>query len=73
MSEINTIDVSHIKFTSSACPSDEDLRLWDSLSDEQQHAIIERDLDAAQESGIAPQRSMAEIIAEARDEMRHEG
>lgn len=73
MNEINTIDVSHIKFVSMACPTDEDVKLWKSLSDEQQHAVLERELDAAEKSGIAPERSMADLVAEARADMRHEG
>ncbi len=72
MSDTDTIDVSHIRFTSTACPTDEDIRLWESLSDEEQHAVLERDLDAAEKSGLAPVRSMADLIAEARADMRHE-
>ena len=31
MSEIKTIDVAHIQFTSTVFPTDEDMKLWDSL------------------------------------------
>ena len=53
MSETKTIDVSHIRFTSTVFPTEEDMRLWDSLSAEERRAVVRRDLDEAEASGVA--------------------
>lgn len=66
MSNTQTIDVSHIKLSSLATPSDADVELWNSLSDEQKQAVLLRELDEADASGIAPKQTMSEIIAETR-------
>jgi len=67
----NTIDISHVKFVSSVIPTDADIKLWESLSAEEQKAVIMRDLDAAEASGVAKPTSMAELISEARAELRN--
>ena len=70
MSDTKTIDVSHIRFSSTVFPTDEDMRLWDSLSPEEQRAVIERDLDEAERSGIAKPESMDQVIARVRAEAK---
>ena len=49
-----------------AAPSEADLELWNSLTEEEREAVLLRELDEADASGLAPKQSMAEIIAEAR-------
>ena len=66
MSGTDTIDVSHVKFTSTVMPTDEDIALWESLSEAEQEAVLDRELAEAEASGTAPKQTMAEIIAEAR-------
>jgi len=72
MDETETIDVSHIEFTSTVYPTEEDMKLWYSLSAAEQRAVIYRDVEAALKSGIAEKQSMAEIITEARAEMAND-
>lgn len=72
MSNIDTIDISHVKLSSSVMPTDEDIKLWDSLSEDQQKAVILRELEEAEQSGVADPVSMAELIAEARTELKNE-
>jgi len=66
MSDTQTIDVSHIRLRSLAAPSEADLKLWNSLTEEEREAVLLHELDEADASGLAPKQSMAEIIAEAR-------
>ena len=70
MVEMKTIDVSHIRFTSTVFPTDEDMKLWDSLSAEEQRAVVRRDLDEAEASGIAEAESAEEIMQRVRAESR---
>ncbi len=72
MSEIKTIDISHIRFTSTAQPTEEDVKLWDSLSSDEQRAVLYRELEKSRASGLAPKQTMAEMIAEFRTEMVNE-
>lgn len=72
MSNTDTINISQVKFTSTVVPTDEDIKLWDSLTDAQQKAVIMRELDEAESSGIADPASMADLIAEARAELKNE-
>jgi len=72
MNETEAIDVSHIQFTSTVYPTENDMKLWHSLSAEEQHAVIMRDVEEALKSGIAEEQSMAEVIAEAREEMAND-
>lgn len=70
MTEAKTTDVSHIHFTSTAFPTDEDMKLWNGLSGEQQRAVVRRDLEEAEASGIAEPESAEEIIQRVRTESR---
>ncbi len=72
MNKIETLDISHIRFTSMAQPTDEDVALWDSLTDDEKNAVLDREIDEAMASGIAPKQTMAEIIEEAKAEMKNE-
>lgn len=38
MSSTKTVDISHIRFTSTVFPAEGDMRLWDSLSAEERRA-----------------------------------
>ncbi|MDF1836138.1 MAG: hypothetical protein P1U62_14855 [Alteraurantiacibacter sp. bin_em_oilr2.035] len=66
MSEVKTIDVSSVTFSSTVFPSDADMELWNSLSAEEQRAVVRRDLDAAEASGVAEQETAAEILERVR-------
>ena len=66
MSETKTIDVSHIRFTSTVFPTEEDMRLWDSLSAEERRAVVRRDLDEAEASGIAEPETIGQVIERVR-------
>ena len=66
MNEIKTIDVAHIQFTSTVFPTDEDMKLWDSLSAEEQRAVVQRDLDQAEASGIAQAETMDQVMERVR-------
>jgi hypothetical protein len=54
-------DISNVHFSSTVFPTDEDMKLWNSLSPEEQRAVVERDLDAAETSGIAAPESMEQM------------
>jgi len=69
MSDIETIDISHVKFSSTVFPSKDDMKLWDSLSLEQKKAVEIRDEEEGYQSGLAEPCTMADIIAEAKAEM----
>ncbi len=69
MSDIETVDISHVKFSSTVFPTDEDMKLWDSLTLEQKKAVEKRDEEAGFQSGLAEPCSVADIIAEVKAEM----
>ena len=73
MGETKTIDTSRIRFTSTAFPTDEDMRLWDSLSAEEHRAAVSRDLDEAEASGIAVSETVEQIIKRVRGEAKSGG
>jgi hypothetical protein len=60
------IDVSNVHFSSTVFPTDDDMKLWDSLGPEEQRAVIRRDLDAAEASGKAAPESMEQMIQRVR-------
>ena len=64
------MDVSHIRFTSTVFPTDEDMKLWNSLTALEQRAVLQRDLDDAEASGIADPESAVEVIRRVRGESR---
>lgn len=72
MSEIKAVDISGIKFTSTVFPTPEDMKLWESLTDEQRLAVEIRDEEEGYNSGVAEPRSMDQLIAEAKAEMKKE-
>ncbi len=72
MSDIETVDISGIKFSSTVFPTPEDMELWESLTYEQRKAVEIRDEEEGFRSGVAEPRSMSEIIAEAKAEMNNE-
>ena len=43
MSDTETIDLSHVKFPSTVFPTNEDMKLWESLTFEQRKAVEVRD------------------------------
>ena len=69
MSDIETVDVSWVKFTSTVFPTKEDMHLWESLTPEQRKAVELRDEEEGYKSGLAEPCTMADIIAEAKAEM----
>lgn len=71
MSQKKNIDVSHVRFNSTVFPTDEDMKLWNSLSPEEQRAVIERDEEAAFQSGIAKKETLEERLARVRAKMVH--
>jgi hypothetical protein len=58
------IDVSNAHFSSTVFPTDGDMKLWNSLSPEEQRAVVGRDLDAAEASasGAPAPKSMEQIV-----------
>ncbi len=70
MEHIETVDISDIKFTSTVFPTPEDMALWKSLTPEQKRAVELRDVKEGQASGLATPCTMADIIAEAKAEMK---
>lgn len=66
MSGTRTIDIANIEFGSTVFPDDADMRLWESLTPEEQRAVIVRDLDAAEAGGVAAPETPEEIIARVR-------
>lgn len=71
MAEIKTIEISHIRFSSTVFPTAEDMKLWDSLSAEEQRAVVQRDLDEGEASGIAETESVEEIMLRVRSAPNH--
>lgn len=70
MSDTKAVDISGIKFTSTAFPTPEDRALWESLTPAQRLAIVERDEEGGFRSGAARNISMREILAEVRTETK---
>lgn len=66
MSGTKLIDLTTIHFSSTVFPTEDDLAVWNNLSDEEQMAIIERDEESAYQSGIAPHKTKEEILARVR-------
>jgi hypothetical protein len=66
----DVVDISGLKFASTAFPTPEDKALWESLTPAQRLAIIERDEEAGFRSGVARNVSMSEILAEVRAETK---
>ena len=64
-------DITRIKFSSTVFPTDEDMELWQSLSAEEQRAVIERDLDEGEASGVAASETPEKIIQRTRAELAH--
>ncbi len=62
-----TVDISQIKFSSTVFPTPEDMKLWESLTDEQRKAIEIRDEEDGYKSGVAEHKSMSQLIAEVKD------
>lgn len=71
MSRIDTIDVSNIKFSSTVFPTDEDMKLWESLSPAEQRAVIMRDVKQGLDGPPASKASKAEIMGEVLNELKH--
>lgn len=68
MADSKTMDVSQIRFTSTTFPSAEDMTLWNSLSADEQRAVVRRDLDAAEAGGVAEVETAGAIIRRVRAE-----
>lgn len=68
MSETKAIDISHVKFTSTVFPTEEDMRLWDSLSAAEQRAVVRRDLDEGEASGVAEPETVDQVLERVRAE-----
>ncbi len=69
MSDIEAVDISGIKFTSTVFPTPGDMELWESLTYEQRKAVEIRDVEEGRASGLSEPCTMSEIIAEAKAEM----
>jgi len=71
MDTAETIDISHIKFTSTVFPTDEDMKLWHSLSAHEQRAVIMRDVKQGLGGPPALNAGKDKIMAEVLDEMQY--
>ena len=58
------------EFESTVYPTTSDIKLWESLSPELQRAIITRELEEAEESGVAEDVSMDDLMARVRARKR---
>lgn len=56
------IDITKLEFSSSAFPSEADLKLWNSLTPQQQHERQLFELQKAKDSGVAPAETFAERL-----------
>lgn len=65
MSDTKT-DITQVRFSSTVFPSKADMELWNSLTPEEQRAVVARDLDEAEKSGSAAPESAAAIIERVR-------
>jgi hypothetical protein len=70
MSAAKELDISAVKFASSAFPTPEDRALWESLTPAQRLAVVERDEEAGFRSGVAQNASLREMLAEIRAEAK---
>ena len=71
MDTADTIDISRVKFSSTVFPTDEDMKLWHSLSADEQRAVIMRDVKQGLGDQPASKADKDEIMAEVLDEMQH--
>lgn len=67
---MKTKEIENLRFSSITQPTAEDIALWESLSDEERAAVIQRDEQAAFESGIAEKATLREIVDETRNELK---
>lgn len=67
----DTIDISQVKFTSTVFPTEEDMKLWHSLTPQEQRAVVMGDIKQGLDGPPALDASKDEIIAEVLDEMQH--
>ena len=65
-------DISNVQFSSTVFPTEEDMERWHSLSPEEQCAVILRELDEGEASGIAAPESMEQMIQRVRAETAHD-
>ncbi len=59
-----------MKFQLTVFPTAEDIKLWESLSPEQQRAIIAWELDEAERGGAAEDASLDDLISRVRARRR---
>jgi len=72
MGDLDTIDVSHIDFESTVFPTDDDMKLWHSLSPAQQRAVIARKVANGLQGPPAQKAGKADIMGEVLAEMKHD-
>lgn len=65
------VDISHIHFTSSAAPTEEDMKLWHSLTPEEQEAVVIRDIEEGLKGPAAERCSKEELMTEALAKRHH--
>lgn len=56
---IETVNIDHIRLESMAMPTDNDMKIWNSLSHAEKKAVLERELEAGMNSGIADDASLS--------------
>lgn len=71
MNDSKSNTASTVAFSSKVFPTADDMKLWDSLSDAEKHAIVERDEEAGFQSGIAKPESLEDRLARVRAELAH--
>lgn len=64
MSDTDTMDISSINFSSTVFPTDEDMAVWNSLTPEQQRAIIMRKVEKGLSGAPTSKASKSELMAE---------
>ena len=61
-----TTDSPKVAFSSTVFPTDEDMKLWDSLTPEEQLAVIAHDEEQGSRSGVAPAETLEDRLKRVR-------
>lgn len=72
MTKTDTIGVTHHSFTSTVFPTDEDMKLWESLSPSDQRSVLLGKIKEGLDSKPAENSSKAEIMSEVLSEVKNE-
>lgn len=66
MSDTASRDAGSVRFASTVFPTGEDMATWEKLSPAEKRAIIARDLDAGEASGLAEPEPVEQVLRRVR-------